>query len=125
MQQSAGAREVARRTLNKDSSEEKEYVIAPMLEEQKNNPNVVELMLKTHQRGVKMAGSLLLYADIAAPDLFSWLQNTLIGMQGIEAPVIAENEKYWKLSYKISKIEEPEDNEDDELRELLFDNVQF
>ena len=39
--------------------------------------------------------------------------------------MIADNEKYWKLSYKISKIEEPEDNEDDEMRELLFDNVLF
>jgi len=37
--------------------------------------------------------------------------------------VIAKDEKYWKLSYKISKSEDPEDNEDDELRELLFDNV--
>lgn len=80
MQQSAGAREVARRALNRDNTDEKEYVIAPMSEEQKSNPNVVELTLKTHQRGIKMAGSHMLYADIAAPDLFSWLQNTLIGM---------------------------------------------
>ena len=69
-----------------------------------------------------MPGSMLMYADISAPDLFLLLKETLMNMAVLEGPQVMENEKFWKLSYKINIIQDPLDDLDDELMELLVDN---
>jgi len=51
-----------------------------------------------------MPGSMLMYADISAPDLYLWLKETLMNMAVLEGPQVMDNEKFWKLSYKINMI---------------------
>ena len=65
-----------------------------------------------------------MYADISAPDLFLLLKETLMNMAVLEGPQVMENEKFWKLSYKINMIQDPLDDLDDELMELLADENQ-
>ena len=85
MQQSPDARDVVRRSSCSEG-QQKTYVLGPLTEDQKNDENVVELKLNNYQRGYKTPGSILMYADISAPDLFLWLKDTLMNMTGLEEP---------------------------------------
>ena len=63
-----------------------------------------------------------MYAEIAAPDLFDWLQSVVASREVIDDLTVGD--KVWKITYKIQRtVEAPE--MDEELRELLQgDNVQ-
>ena len=85
MQSSRDARDALRcRTLSE--GQQKTYVLGPLTEDQKNDENVIELKLNNYQRGYKTPGSILMHADISAPDLFLWLKYTLMNMAGLEEP---------------------------------------
>ena len=79
------ARGAVRRSTRSEG-QQKTYVLGPLTEDQKNDENVIELKLNNYQRGYKTPGSVLMHADISAPDLFLWLKDTLMNMAGIEEP---------------------------------------
>ena len=62
-----------------------------------------------------------MYAEIAAPDLFDWLQSVVSGREVIDDLTV--DDTVFKISYKIQRsVELPE--MDEEMRELMQgDNV--
>ena len=55
----------------------KTYCIGPLTEAQREAGDIVALKLNTHDRTQNIPGSDLMYANIAAPDLFDWLTNVI------------------------------------------------
>ena len=100
----------------------KTYCLGPLSAEQQAAGDVVALSLNTHVRGEKVPGSQLVYAEIAAPDLFDWLQSVVASREVIDD--LSVDDRVWKITYKIQRsVEQPEMDED--MRELLQDdNVQ-
>jgi len=118
MQSNHSARESVRRDTQLGGN--MQYVLGPLTEEQKSDPNVKQLSLNTYS-GAKVPGSFLLHSEnSAAADLFLWIKQILLSSSGVEEPTVDDN--VWKLNYKISKTQEPNFDLDDELLELLFEN---
>lgn len=74
------------------------------------------LRLNTHVRGENIPGSRLVYAAIAAPDLFSWLQTVIKSREAIDDLSVDDN--VWKITYKISRTIDPPEMDDD-IREFF------
>ena len=110
-------RQGARRAVRGGPTQsEKTYCIGPLTEDQIAAGNVVALSLNTHVRGQNIPGSQLVEAEIAAPDLFDWLQSVIKGREVIDE--LAVDEHVWKITYSITRNVEPPEM-DEELRELL------
>jgi len=95
---------------------DKTYCVGPLTAEQQAAGDVVALSLNTHVRGQNIPGSHLVYAEIAAPDLFDWLQSVVTSREVIDDLSVDEN--VWKITYKIQRTIDPPEM-DEELRELF------
>lgn len=94
----------------------KTYCVGPLTAEQQAAGDVVALSLNTHVRGQTIPGSHLVYAEIAPPDLFDWLQSVIQGREVIDDLTVDEN--VWKITYKLQRTIDPPEMEED-LRELF------
>lgn len=96
------------------------YCVGPLTAAQQADPNVKELMLNTHTEGQNVPGSSLIYANIAAPDLFDWLTNVIQGHEVIDNMTV--DDRVWKMTYSIQRTIDPPEMDDD-LRELFQEDV--
>lgn len=106
----------ARQALRGRGDGDKTYVVGPLTEEQKAARDVVALSLNTHVRGENIPGSRLVYAEIAAPDLFDWLKTVITQKEVIDDLSVDDN--VWKITYKITRTIDPPEMEDD-IREFF------
>ena len=91
------------------------YGIGPLTEEQIAS-GMKALSLNSHVRGQNIPGSKLVETEIAAPDLFDWLQSVIKGREVIDDLIVDDN--VWKITYTITRNVDPPEM-DEELREFL------